>query len=226
MIVSIHQPAYLPWLGYFDRIAKSDAFILLDNVQFERNSFTNRNRIKTASGPVWLTVPVRLDAHFHKTIVEIEIDARQNWRRKHLRSIEQSYAKAPGFNTKMQRLRTIYQDKTNRLAELCGSQLAFWLAELGIGTPVLRGSELPVAGHKSALVLNLCKHVGATKYLSGPLGRGYLDEAKFSETGIQIEYQEFDHPVYRQMHGDFVPAMGIVDFWMNRGEPGAANGRT
>lgn len=95
MILSIHQPAYLPWLGYFDRIARSDKFVYLDNVQFERNSFINRNRIKTANGPIWLTIPVRLKEHFNKTIADIEIDARQNWKRKHLRSIEQNYRHAP-----------------------------------------------------------------------------------------------------------------------------------
>jgi hypothetical protein len=218
MIVSIHQPAYLPWLGYFDRIAKSDAFIFLDNVQFERNSFINRNQIKTANGPIWLTVPVRLDAHFDKTIVEIEIDGRQNWRRKHLQSIEQSYSRTQDFAQKFSRLTAIYEDKTNKLVELCRGQLDFWLAELDITTRILRASEMPVAGRKSALVLNLCKHLGATKYLSGPLGRGYLDEAEFIKAGIDIEYHEFVHPVYPQTYGEFVPAMGVVDYWMNCGK--------
>jgi hypothetical protein len=215
MIVSIHQPAYLPWLGYFDRIAKSDAFIFLDNVQFERNSFINRNRIKSANGPIWLTVPVRLAAHFDKTIVEIEIDDRQDWRRKHLRSIEQSYARAQDFAPKFDRLTAIYRNRTNRLAELCRDHLDFWLSELGVTTRILRASELPVAGRKSALVLDLCKHLGATKYLSGPLGRGYLEETEFSKAGIDIEYHEFIHPVYSQTNGEFVSAMGVVDYWMN-----------
>src|SRR5215470_5119272 len=97
MVLTIHQPAYLPWLGYFDRIAQSDAFIFLDNVQFERNSFTNRNRIKTANGPIWLTVPVRLNGHLDQTILATEIDERRDWRRKHLRAIEQNYRRAPCF---------------------------------------------------------------------------------------------------------------------------------
>lgn len=224
MIVSIHQPAYLPWLGYFDRIAKSDAFIFLDNVQFERNSFINRNRIKTANGPIWLTVPVRLDAHFDKTIVEIEIDDRQDWRRKHLRSIEQNYARTKNFAQKFDRLAAIYRNRTNKLAELCRDQLDFWLSELGITTRIMRASQLPVAGRKSALVLNLCKHLGATKYLSGPLGWGYLEETEFSKAGIDIEYHEFVHPVYSQTNGEFVPAMGVVDYWMNCGQGGLFKG--
>src|SRR6202040_3775048 len=107
MILSIHQPAYLPWLGYFDRIARSDKFVYLDNVQFERNSFINRNRIKTPHGPIWLTIPVRLKEHFNRTIADIEIDAQQDWKRKHLRSIEQNYRRAPDFTKKLARLAPI-----------------------------------------------------------------------------------------------------------------------
>lgn len=219
MIVSIHQPAYLPWLGYFDRIAKSDLFILLDNVQFERNSFINRNKIKTSNGPMWLTIPVRLKAHFETTIAEINIDETQAWRKKHLRAIEQSYSHAPGFASKFNRLNDVYEKETDSLARLCSTQLGFWLAELGIATPVRRASELPMLGRKSELVLNLCKEIGATTYLSGPLGRGYLEESKFAAAGIRIKYHEFVHPAYSQMHGEFVPALAVVDYWMNCAKP-------
>jgi hypothetical protein len=224
MIVSIHQPAYLPWLGYFDRIAKSDLFVCLDNVQFERNSFTNRNRIKTARGPTWLTVPVRLDGHFETTIADIEIDEMQNWRRKHLRSIEQNYSRTPNFDRKFEHLVTLYQDKTNRLADLCLNQLRFWLMELGVSTPVVRASELPASGRKSELVLELCQNAGATTYLSGPLGRGYLEEDEFSKAGIAVKYHKFVHPTYPQLYGDFLPAMGVVDYWMNCDEPNVRKG--
>ncbi|HVZ53576.1 MAG TPA: WbqC family protein [Pseudolabrys sp.] len=219
MIVSIHQPAYLPWLGYFDRIARSDVFIVLDNVQFERNSFTNRNKIKTANGPAWLTVPVRLSGHFETTIADIEIDDTQDWRRKHLRSIEQSYSRAPDFAEKFGRLSALYEDRQHRLAPLCVTQLRFWLGELRIDTPVLLASEQPVSGRKSDLVLALCRHAGATTYLSGPLGRGYLNENEFAEAGIAVAYHDFVHPAYKQQYGDFVPAMAIVDYWMNSGDP-------
>src|SRR6267378_479446 len=132
MIVSIHQPAYLPWLGYFDRIATSDTFIFLDNVQFEKNSFTNRNRIKTATGSLWLTVPVQTRGHLHKTLLDIEIDSRQDWKRKHLRSIEQNYRSASCFTKRFDRLAASYPPEAGRLVELCFHQLSFWLKELGI----------------------------------------------------------------------------------------------
>ncbi len=215
MIVSIHQPAYLPWLGYFDRIAKSDIFIFLDTVQFERNSFTNRNRIKTANGPIWLTVPVLLRGHLAKKLSEIEIDERQDWRGKHLRSIEQNYRRAAGFADRFDRLKAQYDLVASGLADFCFAQLKFWLRELAIGTRIVRASEQAVTGSKSELVLSLCRNAGATTYLSGPLGRGYLDEGQFKAAGISVRYHDFQHPIYPQLYGEFIPAMAIVDYWMN-----------
>lgn len=215
MIVSIHQPAYLPWLGYLARIAASDVFVFLDTVQFEKNSFTNRNRVKTANGPVWLTVPVLQSGHTQKKLFEIEIDPNQPWRKKHLRSIEMSYSKAPCFKERFPKLLDLYNDSEQYLADLCFKQLAFWLDELDIRTRIVRASDLPVTGTKSNLVLALCQHFGASQYISGPLGRGYLDEGAFAAASIELVYQEFQHPVYPQLHGPFLPAMAVVDYWLN-----------
>lgn len=213
MIVSIHQPAYLPWLGYLDRISQSDLFIFLDTVQFEKNSFTNRNRIKTASGPVWLTVPVLSRGHLNGTLQTLAIDTRQNWQTKHLRSIAQAYAGAPDAKRKLTTLEAQYGE-TELLADLCHDQLLFWCAELGISTPIIRASTLNSTGTKSQLVRNLCKEVGATTYLSGPMGRDYLDQDQFQTDSIALEFHRFQHPTYHQLHGDFLPAMGVVDYWM------------
>jgi hypothetical protein len=215
MIVSIHQPAYLPWLGYFDRIAASDAFVFLDNVQFEKNSYTNRNRVKTAAGPLWLTVPVLSQGHLQKTLVDLEIDNRQDWKKKHLRSVEQNYRRAACFAERYERFAASYAPDAARLTELCYRQLNFWLQELAIPTRVLRASELPVTGSKSELILALCRHLGATTYLSGPLGRSYLQQESFSAAGIELRYQNFVHPEYPQLFGEFMPALAVVDFWLN-----------
>lgn len=217
-IISVHQPAYLPWLGYLARIAASDVFVFLDTVQFEKNSFTNRNRIKTANGLLWLTVPVLQQGHSSKRLVDIEIDNRQDWRRKHLRSIEQNYRRAPRFAECFPRLVDLYKTEDGRLAELCFRQLRFWLDELNITTPVVRASELPVVGQKSDLVLALCRHLGASTYLSGPLGRDYLDEQDFSSAGIRLTYQDYVHPEYTQLYGAFAPSMAVIDYWMNCGD--------
>lgn len=214
MIVSIHQPAYLPWLGYLDRVRRSDVFVFLDTVQFEKNSFTNRNRIKTANGPIWLTVPVLLQGHSSKSIKEIAIDERRDWRKKHLRSLEQNYRRAPGFPEKFDRLRRQYT-AVSVLADFCFSQLSFWLDELGVRTRIVRASDLNVSGAKSDLVLSLCRAVGGTTYLSGPQGRDYLDERSFASAEISIRYHDYQHPRYPQLYGEFIPAMGVADYWFN-----------
>lgn len=218
MIVAIHQPAYVPWLGYLARIAAADVFVFLDTVQFEKNSFTNRNRIKSANGPVWLTVPVRHKGHIGKTLLDLEIDETTDWRTKHLRSIQQNYRKAPRFAEYEPRLVELLQSPQHRLAELCFDQLGALVTHLDIETRIVRASDLPVGGQKSELVLNLCRHLGATTYLSGPLGRGYLDEASFAGEGIGVTYHHYVHPTYPQLYGDFLPAMSVVDYLMNCGD--------
>lgn len=218
MIVSIHQPAYLPWLGYLARIAASDVFVYLDTVQFEKNSFTNRNRIKTADGPIWLTVPVLQRGHLTKRLMDIEVDWQRDWRKKHLRSIEQCYRRAPRFDECFGRLVDLYEHKDRRLAELCYRHLRFWLRELDITTQVVRASDIDLSAQNSDLVLSLCRHLGATTYLSGPLGRDYLKEDDFAAANIRLTYQDFTHPQYAQLHGLFLPAMAVLDYWINCGD--------
>jgi hypothetical protein len=215
MIVSIHQPAYLPWLGYFDKLMRSDVFVFLDTVQFEKNSFINRNRIKTSQGAQWLTVPVKTKGHTASTLQETEIDQSQNWKSKHLKSIALNYRNAVMFAKRFPRLEALYQSEEYSLSDMCFEQLQFWLNELGIEKIVVRASSLPVDTKKSDLVFDLCRHFNAQHYISGALGRDYLDEEKFRQAGIHIEYQDYQHPVYPQLHGKFLPYMGIVDLWMN-----------
>ncbi|MGR2662092.1 WbqC family protein [Chromobacterium haemolyticum] len=217
--LSAHQPAYLPWLGYLEKIARADVFIYLDSVQFEKNSFTNRNRIKSANGVHWLTVPVRSKDHLLSTMAVLEVDESQSWREKHLKSIAASYAKAPDFQTKFSRLESLYYPKISSFSEICWHQLQFWLQEFGIDTPVIRSSQLPEMGKKSDLVLNLCRHFSADEYLSGKLGRAYLKEADFTKHSIKVSYQDFKPQPYPQLHGEFVPGLAVVDIWMNSSEP-------
>lgn len=215
MILSAHQPAYLPWLGYFDKIVKSDIFIYLDTVQFEKNSFTNRNRIKTPQGPVWLTIPVKIKGHLGKSLLELEIDSGQNWRRKHLNTIFLNYKKTAFFEERFAKLEALYQNQHVLLSELCWDQLMFWLKELGITTQVIRSASLPTCSKKSDLVLDLCRHFGADQYLSGALGKDYLKVEDFRLNGISVEFQDYHPSVYSQLWGDFVPYLSILDFWMN-----------
>jgi hypothetical protein len=224
MILSLHQPAYLPWLGYFEKIQRSDIFVYLDTVQFggKKDNFINRNKIKTPQGWQWLIVPVRAQSSIDATILETKIDNLQEWRKKHLRSIEMNYSKAPNFSGCYPKLEKLLSNKTENLTEFCWEQLIFWLSEFEIDTKLVRSSELNIMSKKSDLVLDMCKYFSADKYLSGAMGRDYLNEDAFSKAGIAVEYQEFIHPAYPQRWGNFEPYMGIVDYWMNCG-PGKLN---
>ncbi|MDO9162362.1 MAG: WbqC family protein [Methylococcaceae bacterium] len=217
LTLSAHQPAYLPWLGYLDKIARVDVFVFLDNVQFEKNSFTNRNKIKTPQGPQWLTIPVKLKGHTNATLLDTLVDDTQGWRVKHLKSIEMNYRKAPYFKECFPMISGLLLLPESNLSELCWQHLQFWLAEFEIKTEVYRSSALPVSSKKSDLVLDLCKQIGANNYISGPFGKDYLNEQSFAVAGIKIDYQDFKHPVYPQLWGDFEPNMCILDYWMNCG---------
>lgn len=226
MIVSIHQPAYLPWLGYFDKIARSDIHVFLDNVQLEKRGFTHRNRIKTAQGPLWLTIPLHSHGHRESDMSLTLIADDTHWREKHLKSISQNYCRAPHFPTRFPRLERLFIEsrQDDRLSELCFRQLRFWLDEFHVPTRIVKASQLSVKGRKSDLMLAYCQELGADIYLSGTLGRNYLQENDFSAEGISVRYQDYIHPVYPQLHGDFVHAMSILDYWFNCSDTGLFGG--
>ncbi|KTS72112.1 hypothetical protein NS274_21975 [Pseudomonas oryzihabitans] len=216
--LAIHQPAYLPWLGYFDRIARVDRFVFLDTVQFEKNSFINRNRIKTPQGVQWLTVPVFGRGHLNSDLSETRIDNSRDWRRDHLKALALNYRRTAHFDSRFARLEALYAEPEELLSAWCWRQLRFWLDELQIATPLLRASDLALQQRKSALVLEICQRLGAQHYLSGTLGRDYLDEAAFTDAGIRVEYQAFAPQPYPQLWGEFVAGLSIVDWWFNQPE--------
>ena len=223
MIVSINQPAYLPWLGYFERIAKSDLHIVLDDVQFEKNSFTNRNKIRTAEGWSWLTVPVQTKGKFGDLVLkDLRTANTLDWRRKHWQSLRLNYSKAPKFVQYGTYFEEIYATQWRKLTPLMMELTHHLLRTFAIRTRILFSSELGVSGRKSDLVLNLCRAVQADVYLSGPLGRHYLDEPSFTQAGISVLYHDYQHPTYQQVHGDFVPYMAAVDLLFNHGEDSSA----
>ena len=215
IILSAHQPAYLPWLGYFDKIARADVFVYLDTVQFEKNSFINRNQIKTQQGALWLTIPVKTKGHTSGSLRTTEIDNSQPWRSKHLKSIEMNYRKASRFEECFPKIQDLLNIPESNLAEYCLHQLQFWLKELAIDTRIVRSSTLPITSAKSDLVLDLCQYFGAQHYLSGALGLNYLVADDFSNADVVIEYQRFKPAVYPQLWGEFIPCLGVLDWWMN-----------
>jgi len=219
MIVTIHQPAYLPWLGYFHKINLADKFIFFDTTQFEKNSFINRNKIKTANGPIWLTVPVKLKDHTRKEIRQINL-ADQNWRKKHWQAIEMNYKKSKYWSKYSEELKKIYEKEYANIADLCYDQLIIFLNWLNIKTEIVRSSELKnLQSKKLDLVLDLLKDVGASVYISGALGRDYIDGQKFRNADIKLYYQNYEHPTYGQQRGvEFVKYMSIIDLLFNQGE--------
>lgn len=218
MIVSVNQPAYLPWLGYFDRIARSDLHIVLDHVQFEKNSMTNRNQIRAGAEARMLTVPVRTAGRFgNLPINELEVANDTPWARKHWQAISQSYSKSAFFPDHQEFFREVYEETWQRLLPLIRRITGYLLVQLGIGTRLVSSAELGVSGTKSELVLNLCQHVGASTYLSGPLGRQYLDLAAFQDAGIEVLFHDYQHPEYGQRHPGFLTRLSVIDLLFNQG---------
>ena len=219
MILSINQPAYLPWLGYFHRIAVSDCHIVLDHVQFEKNSYVNRNHIRTANGSAWLTVPVKTKGRFGELpINSLEINTEAKWQVKHWRSIQQNYSKAPFFQEHAPFFEAIYKQRWRYVVDLNREITLYLLDAFGIKTPLMYSSQMAPEGAKDELVLNLCKKVGASTYLSGALGRNYLREELFTRGQIAVLYQNYQHPCYSQRYGSaFEPYMAAIDLLFNHG---------
>lgn len=215
--VGIHQPEFLPWLGFFDKLQQSDVFVLLDSVPFEKNYFQNRNRIRTPQGWSWLTVPVLTKGRFGQSLLDVRIRPDQPWRRKHCQSLEQHYGRTPFFREYFPALRTMYDDAGDSLVDLNLSMIRWLSGALGVSKPVLRSSALTVTGRKTDLLLSICQAVGGDTYLSGPGGRDYLDEGPFERAGIAVRYHDFAHPEYEQLHAPFLPRMSAIDLLFNHG---------
>jgi len=219
--IGILQPAYLPWLGFFEQLDRVDLFVLLDHVQYTRRDWRSRNRILTHDGPIWLTVPVKKPpggSMLGQTIREAEVDGEQPWARRHLRSIELAYSRAPFFDRYFPELEELYGRPFRYLAELDEALRVLLCRWLGIATPVVSSSELGVTSAKGELILDLCLETGATDYYSGAAARSYLDADRFAEHGVRVWYQGYQHPTYPQLHGDdFVSHLSVLDLLMNVG---------
>lgn len=218
MILTAHQPVYLPWLGLFHKIALADTFVVFDTVQYLKKDWNNRNKIKTAQGLCWLTVPVLTHQKFTQSLLEVAIDNSANWRKKHLKSIEINYAKAPFFEKYISFFRDLYKKEWGRLIDINDVILHFLLQEMRIKTKILYGHNLKLEGKKSDLVLDMCIKLRASTYIFGALGRDYADMEKFNKKGIGVIFQDYHHPVYSQQFGEFLPYASAIDLLFNCGE--------
>ena len=216
-VVTGHQPTYLSYLGLFHKIALADKFILWDDVQYQPKDFNNRNKIKFPDGPKWLTVPVHRKGYLDKKYTEIKIDNTLDWRKKHWKSIESCYRKAPYFEKYHESLKFLYGVEWEHLSVLNGVMLELFCRQLGIPMELETLSKLKCEGTKSELVLNVCKKVGATKYIFGSQGRDYADVEAFEREGIEVIFQDYQHPFYAQRFGKFEPYMAVIDLLFNEG---------
>lgn len=223
MIVTIHQPGYLPWIPFVEKGLRSDVYVLLDHVQFEKNSAQNRNRIKTSQGELWLTVPVSRSL---KTVInDVTIPpSAKGWNIKHRQSIEQSYGKAPFFKQVADIVFPFFESPWEKLVDLNLAIDRAFLSMAGFTGRIVRSSEMNIAGASSDLILSICRELGAATYLSGIAGRDYLDLAAFEASGIQVLFQQYRHGEYPQRFPKvgFLPGLSALDLFMNVGTGNAA----
>lgn len=228
MLISAHQPHFMPWLGYFDKIRRSDLFCIVDHVQFERQNFQNRNRIESQGRVQWLIVPV-IQRSRHERIVDKQInparDGRITWEQKLIRSLHHAYCRAPHYQRYRRDLEDLLCAEWTHLADLDIALLRYFLAALEIDTPLVRTSELEgIEGARTEMIVSMCRAVGATGYLSGRGGSTrYLERERFAEAGLELRWQEFEHPTYPQFPGStFTSRLSVVDLLVHCGPEAAA----
>jgi WbqC-like protein len=223
MLIAIHQPHYIPWLGYLDRMRKADLFIVLDHVQFERRNFQNRTTIRLEGEPKLLTVPV-VQVSQKETILEKQVDNTEQgsraWGPTHFKTLKYAYRKSKYFDLYAPRLQEILETRWEKLIDLDLAMLDFVRWAFEIATPVRRSSQMRSEGAKSELLLSLCQEVGPKNTFLGGLGgsRKYLNHDAFAAAGVGVQWQDFVHPVYPQCgEGEFTPGLTSLDLLFNCG---------
>jgi hypothetical protein len=212
--VAILQSNYIPWRGYFDLIRKVDHFVIYDTVQFTRRDWRNRNRISTSAGSIWLTIPVESTGKYHQTINETRV-ADHTWADTHLRSLKHAFGRAPNFKSWLgPRLDDWYAQVRDEplLSAINRSLISNVMSELGIKTTLHNAQDLPKCDGRNEQLLEICKALGATTYLSGAAALGYLDVGLFQSFGISVEWMAYPtYPIYTQASGENDPAVSILD---------------
>jgi hypothetical protein len=216
MVVTIHQPEHLPWLGFFHKMALCDVYVLLDSVQFTKNNYQNRNRLIDQNGLVfWSTAPIRMVGHTEKRITDMELDNSQPWQRKTWARIVEAYRRHPYFNALAPDLELIFMGSYTRLVDFNLDVIQYFRHHLDISVPMVRSSTMALKGNRSELLLSICKSLDADTYLSGPSGSGYLKTDMFVNSGVSIDYHVFNHPTYSAPN--FQPYLSTLDLLFNHG---------
>lgn len=220
MKLAAHQPQYLPWLGFFDKMDRVDRFVLLDVVQYRKNEWQNRNRIRTPDGWQWLTVPVHY--RFPMSIREVMLDDEDvRWRRKHREALRIHYARSPFRAALLPALEDLLDEPHDNLAALNVRMVRLLAGLLGARTPISLASEVPgLPEGADARLIALCRHFGCSDYLAGAGGADYMDMESYRRAGVRVGFQDFRHPVYPQAYPGFEPHLSAVDLLLNCG-PGS-----
>ena len=217
--VAIHQPQYVPYLGYFHKIKHCDVFVHLDHVQYQVGGLQNRNKIKAPTGWQWFTLPVNGNPQMR--IDEVAIDARSQWRKKHWKTLQANYGRSPCFKQYAPALEALYLGSEDHQLSTVNQSFSDWgMAALGITTPTLRSSAMSAEGSSTDMLISLCRQLGATHYLSGPGGRLYMDLDAFARSGIEVIWQSYQAPVYEQVFptAGFVEHLSVLDVLFSMGE--------
>lgn len=220
IIAAIHQPNYIPWLGYFFKIAHADRFVFLDTVAYSNGSFVNRNSIKTPNGSAWLTIPVLKRGRSGQLIAEVQSNNADKWKIRHLSTLRSNYGRAPFFKEIFALLEPYYcldGDGRDSLADFNIGVICAIATYLGLRPQFIRSSQLEVSGHKTHLLLDICHVVGASVYLAGTGSKCYQEDIKFEEAGITPVYSPFSQQSYPQLFGEFIRNLSIIDVLMNCG---------
>ena len=213
-LVTIHQPETYPWLGFINKMMLADEYIILDNVQFRKNYFQNRNQFLTKQGPIYLSVPV--DFKNYKLIKDIKIRYNEKWQIKHLNTIKQSYSKSKYFNDHIEFFEDLYSINFELLVDFNMYIIDYLRKIFDINVPLIKSSDLISTGNSTELLINICKERETSIYLSGKDGRNYLDDSLFIEKNVDIIYHDFIHPTYKQFNSEeFRPYMNTFDLLFN-----------
>ncbi|WP_455757091.1 WbqC family protein [Sulfurimonas sp.] len=222
MIISAHQPAYNPWLGFIHKILISDVFVVMDDVQFEKNSFINRNKILQNSNELMISIPVKTDNYKSKKLKDIET-ANGMWKTKHIKSIKQSYNKSPNFEKVFKDIEYIYNINSNYLTDYTNAYLDFIVKYLDIDTKIILASDLDIKNKKLDYVIELTKKLDGDIFVFGALGKDYADVDYLKQNAITPYFQEYNHPKYAQQSQNFHSYMGILDILFNENKNSIKN---
>ncbi len=215
----ILQPGFIPWLGFFELMYKCDIFIFLDDVQYTKRDWRSRNKIKSPEGPLWLALPVKTKGRFQQLIKDTELDNSQSWAKQHLKTIKMSYSRAPYFDMFYSEIEEIYNRPWNLLYDIDIALINLMMKKLGLKQKLMRSSEMQISVEELAKdrIIKICKTVGATHYYNGAAGKSLYSHDDFKRHGIILEFQDYKHPAYKQLWGDFVPYISTIDLIFNHG---------